>query len=225
MTPLGSLPPAPLRLALRAAATCAQAEPDPVLRELGAALGRLASEPAGPGPAGELQLRERLLCLGERCAELRLRVEAAACLQHADAPRARRAQVLLALPWPPPCSLCDEVTLVPGALDLAAAAAQLQAAAQLLHALAAEEARDALAALELTPLRGRLAALHGEATVQLGRHRPRPGDETGRGWQVEAAELLARYRAYAVVATGKLSAGGEDLPRRERLLSPLSQLQ
>jgi hypothetical protein len=225
MIPLGSLPPAPLRLALRAAAACAAAEPDPVLRELGAALRRLAGEPGeagGRGASAELQLRERVLCLGERCAELRLRVQAAACLQHAEPARARRAQALLALPWPEPSSLSEEETLVPGALDCGAVGAQLAQAAALLSALDSMDARGALAALELAPLRGRLSVLHGEAAGLTSRHRADASAGAGRGWQAEALDLLARYRAYAVVATGKLSAGGEDLGRRERLLAPFS---
>lgn len=225
MTPLGSLPRAPLRLALRAAAACAAEESDPVLRELHGELTRLSGEPAGPGALGELQLRERLLCLGERLCELRLRIEACACLGHADPALSRRAQLLLALPWPPPPSLSDEVTLVPGSLDLQAAEAQLVASAALLGALEAEQAREALSALELTPLRVRLVTLRAEAQALLERQRPREAAaEQGAAWQAEAVALLARYRAHVIVATGKLGAGGEDPARRQRLLAPLEQL-
>ncbi|MCS6914011.1 MAG: hypothetical protein RMK29_18580 [Myxococcales bacterium] len=218
MRPRSSLQSAPLRLALRAASALARSEADPVLNEIAEEMARLVGDRSVPSRPEQGELHHVLLVAAERIAELHLRVEALACLQRAEPSRAQAAQSLLeVLPWPPRLPLSEEQTLVTGRLDGSQVHERLRTAQALLRAAGEPTVRSVIETLELAPLVDCIAGLVSRAQALAdGLRLP----TTPTAWQEEAVELLARFRAYVIVATGKLSPTGEDLARRQRLLRP-----
>ncbi len=227
--------------ALRSAAEKTNDEEDAVLRQLGAALCRVAEHLewhrfAGAGAAGapevspisEATLHEQLLVLSERAQRLRLVLSAEACLVHADPPRARAASHLL-LRLPPLENLAGEQATLVGQTPVSAGTAMstLSATREMLAAAAPE--RATLEQLGLLPLIEEIDRSLKQLTVAASRllAQPAGGAVPAAGLGVlfaEAAERCAEFRAYVQVATGHLSRQGDDPLRRQRLLAPLSRL-
>jgi hypothetical protein len=209
-----SIDPALLLGALRGAAALAEADGDPGLRELAGPLHHLAARlaadlealtaHAAAQAAAEATLSERLLYL-------RLLLQADASLRHTNPTRAATAAALLrALP-----GLCEEETVAPHEARTAQKTLLLIAQAVLEQA-AAPDVHDALARLGLAHVVLELAEACAQAE-RLCNGAPAVPDAL----IAEALELCADYRAYVVVATGKLDPRGERPARRQQLLQPV----